>query len=456
MLNQYNPTFIIFHITVLRLNMQVTLEKPEQGLEHKITVTFPSDELNNAVEKKLTEMRRTVKLDGFRPGKVPLKIVKKRYEGQVRQEAMGEQVQKTFYEAVESESLNVAGYPRFDELDDKDGQITFTALFEVYPEISIPEFSAIKVEKINAEVTADDVEAMITKLREQRQAWKPGNGNKKAKMGEQVIIDFVGKLNGEEFDGGKAENVPLELGSGRMIPGFEDGIVGMKKNEEKTIEVTFPEDYHAENLKGQTVTFDITVHSVQVQVLPELDEEFIQSFGIEDGKEETLRSEIEENMKKELSRAVENKNRTAVLESLSQAVDVALPKAILDQEVNSLMNRAAQNMQQQGIKPEDVKLSADQFAVEAETRVKLGLILGDIIKANNMKATEAETVAFIEEQASSYEDPSEVINWYKSNPEAMAEIESIVVEKQVANKILAEAEVTEVTKAFDEIVNAAA
>lgn len=436
--------------------MQVTLEKPEQGLEHKITVTFPSDELNNAVEKKLTEMRRTVKLDGFRPGKVPLKIVKKRYEGQVRQEAMGEQVQKTFYEAVESESLNVAGYPRFDELDDKDGQITFTALFEVYPEISIPEFSAIKVEKINAEVTADDVEAMITKLREQRQAWKPGNGNKKAKMGEQVIIDFVGKLNGEEFDGGKAENVPLELGSGRMIPGFEDGIVGMKKNEEKTIEVTFPEDYHAENLKGQTVTFDITVHSVQVQVLPELDEEFIQSFGIEDGKEETLRSEIEENMKKELSRAVENKNRTAVLESLSQAVDVALPKAILDQEVNSLMNRAAQNMQQQGIKPEDVKLSADQFAVEAETRVKLGLILGDIIKANNMKATEAETVAFIEEQASSYEDPSEVINWYKSNPEAMAEIESIVVEKQVANKILAEAEVTEVTKAFDEIVNAAA
>ena len=434
--------------------MQVTVQKPEQGLEHKISVSFASTNIDSAVEKKLAEMRRTVRMDGFRPGKVPLNVVKKRYGAQVRQEVMGEEVQKSFYDALDQESLNIAGYPRFDELNDQDGNITYTASFEVYPEITLPEFSAIKVEKVSASVTDADVDNMVTKLREQRQAWKPASAAKKAKKDEQVIIDFVGKLNGVEFEGGKAENVPLVLGSGRMIPGFEDGIIGMKKGEEKTIEVTFPENYHAENLKGQTVTFDITVHSVQTQVLPELDEEFVKSFGIEDGQAETLIAEIKSNMEKELKRAVDNKNRTNVLEALSQVVDVQLPKSILDQEINALMNRAVQNMQQQGIKAEDVKISASEFTEEATIRVKLGLILGDIIKAHGIQASEEMKIAFIEDQASSYEDPSEVINWYKSNPKAMAEIESIVVEKEIANKILEQAQVTEVNKTFDEIVNA--
>ncbi len=436
--------------------MQVTLKRPEQGLEHKITVSFPADELNSAVDKKLVSMRRTVKMDGFRPGKVPMNIVKKRYRGEVRQDAIGEHIQKSFYEAVEAESLKVAGYPRFDELDDKEDQITYTAFFEVYPVINVPEFSSMEVERIVAEVTEDDVETMITKLREQRQAWKPGNDDKKAQIGEQVIIGFVGKLNGEEFDGGKGEDLPLELGSGRMIPGFEDGIIDMKKGEEKTIEVTFPEDYQSESLKGQAVTFDITVHSVQSKVLPELDEEFIKSFGVDDGTESSLRAEIKSNMEKELSRAVDNKNRTMVLESLSQAVDITLPRAILDKEIDSLMKRATKNMQKQGVKSGGVNLTAEQFEKEAETRVKLGLILGEIIKENDFKATKEDATAFIKEQASSYEDPSEVINWYQSNSQAMAEIESIIVEKQVAAKVLSEAKVTEITKAFDEIVNPAA
>ncbi|MDX1352228.1 MAG: trigger factor [Thiomicrorhabdus sp.] len=434
--------------------MQVTVEKPEQGLEHKMTVTFPSDNLNSDVEKRLNEIRRTIKMDGFRPGKVPLNVVKKRHGAQVHQEVMGEALQKAFYDAISQENLQVAGYPMFDELDDKDGSVTFTARFEVYPEITLPEFSGVKVEVIESEVTDKDVQTMIDRLREQRMAWKPSkSAAKKAKNGEQVIIDFVGKIDGEVFDGGSAENVPLELGSGRMIPGFEDGIVGMKKGEEKTIEVTFPEDYQAENLKGKTAEFDITVHSISTKVLPEIDEEFVKSFGIEDGTEASLTKEIKESMEKELSRAVETANRNAALGALQTVVDVEMPKSLIDQEVKNLMDRAVQNFQQQGMKAEDVNIEASQFEDEAKNRVKLGLVLGDIIKANNIEASNEEVEAYISEQASSYEDPAEVIGWYAQNPGARSEIRAILVEGKVAAKIIDEAKVKKVKKAFDEVIN---
>jgi trigger factor len=437
--------------------MQVTVEKPEQGLEHKMTVTFPSADLNSRVEQRLNEIRRSVKMDGFRPGKVPLNVVKKRHGAQVNQEIMGEALQKAFYDAVDQEALQVAGMPMFDELNDKDGSVTFTARFEVYPQITLPEFSAINVETIAAEVTDADVEEMITRLREQRAAWKPSSSAaKKANKGEQVIIDFVGKIDGVEFEGGAAENVPLELGSGRMIPGFEDGIVGMKKGESKTIEVTFPENYHADSLKGKVAQFDVTVHSVSSKVLPEIDADFVNAFGIEDGQEATLRQEIKDSMVKELARAVENQNRTVVLNALEEIVDVEMPKSLINQEVKGLMDRALQNLQQQGVNPQEVNIEASHFEVEAKKRVKLGLILGDIIKANQLHATDDEINTFISEQASSYEDPKEVIQWYAQNPGAMHEIRSIIVEGQVAKKILQEATVKQVTKSFKEVINPAA
>jgi len=436
--------------------MQVTVEKPEQGLEHKISVTFPSADLSSQVEKRLNEIRRTIKMDGFRPGKVPLNVVKKRHGAQIEQEILGEKVQEVFYDAVAKESLKVAGYPMFDELDNKDGTVSFVARFETYPEITVPEFSGVTVEKTTAEVTDEDVENMITRLREQRMAWKPSkSAAKKAKKGEQVIMDFVGKVDGEVFEGGSAENVPLELGSGRMIPGFEDGIMGMKKGEEKTIEVTFPEEYQADHLKGKLATFDITVHSVSTQQLPDIDEEFVKSFGVEDGTEASLRTEIKENMEKELSRAVQNNNRSATLEALQETIDVQLPKALVDQEVQNLMKNMVQKMKEQGMKESDINVSADHFQVEAEKRVKLGLIIGDVIRANKIEASEADIEAFIAEQASSYEDPSEVIGWYKQNPQALNEIKAIIVENKVAEKIISEAKVTEVTKTFEEIVNPA-
>lgn len=434
--------------------MQVTVEKPEQGLEHKMTVTFPSDNLNADVDKRLNEIRRTIKMDGFRPGKVPLNVVKKRHGAQVNQEVMGEALQKAFYDAISQEELQVAGNPIFDALDDKDGSVTFTARFEVYPEIAIPEFTGVNVEITESAVTDKDVTNMITRLREQRMAWKPSkSAAKKAKKGEQVIIDFTGKIDGEVFEGGSAEDVPLEIGSGRMIPGFEDGIIGMKKGEEKTIEVVFPDDYQAENVKGKTAEFDITVHSISTKVLPEIDEEFVKSFGIDDGTEESLVKEIKDSMEKELSRAVESKNRTAALEALQNIVEVEMPKSLIEQEVRNLMDRAVQNLQQQGMKSEDVNLEASQFEEEAKNRVKLGLVLGDIIKANSLEASNEEVDAYIGEQAYSYEDPAEVIEWYAQNPGARSEIRGVLVEGKVAAKIIEEAKVKKVKKAFDEVIN---
>jgi trigger factor len=433
--------------------MQVTVEKPDQGLEHKMTVSFPAGNLNADIEKRLNEIRRNVKMDGFRPGKVPLNVVKQRHGAQVHQEVMGDALQKAFYEAIEQEGLQVAGYPMFDDLDDKGENVTFTARFETYPEIEVPEFGGVSLEVIESSVTDKDVKTMIDRLREQRMAWKPSkSGAKKVKKGDQVIIDFAGKVDGELFEGGSAENVPLEIGSGRMIPGFEDEIIGMKKGEEKTIEVTFPEEYQAENLKGKPATFDVTVHSISTKQLPEIDEEFIKSFGVEEGTEEALTSEIKDSMEKELKRTVESKNRNAAMEAIKDIVDVQLPKALVDQEVKSLMDRAVQNMQQQGMKAEDVSVEASQFEDQAQGRVKLGLILGDIIKANNLEATDEDVEAYIAEQASSYEDPSEVVQWYAQNPGARSEIRAVLVENKVAEKVMAEAKTKKVKKAFDEVI----
>ena len=437
--------------------MQVSVEKPEQGLEHKISVTFPSNDFDAKVEKRLNEMRRTVKVDGFRPGKVPMNMVKKRYLPQVQQELLGETLHYAFFDAMDKEGYNPAGYPTFDDVKLENGEIKFEARFDVYPTITLPAFDSIEIEKTIAEVKEADVDSMIKRLQEQRSAWKPQGAEQAAEIGTQVIIDFVGKLDGVAFDGGKAENVPLELGSGRMIPGFEDGIVGMKKGEEKTIDVTFPEQYQAENLKGKTAQFDITVHSVQTKQLPELDEEFIKSFGIEDGSVETLRKDIRENMERELKRTLDAKNRQACFDALEKAVDIEVPKSVVAQEAETMLENYMQRLEQQGMpKGRMPGLTPEIFNEEAKKRVKLGLVIGDVIKAHEIKATEADLNDFIAEQASAYEEPEEIKQWYKENPQRLNEARSLIVESAVAKKIMAEAKVTEVNKAFDEIVSSSA
>ena len=434
--------------------MQVSVEKPEQGLEHKMTVTFPSDEFDAKVEKRLAEVRRTVKMDGFRPGKVPLAMVKKRYSGQVRQEMLGEALYDAFFKAADEQAVNVAGYPEFEKVDMNEGKIEFTAKFEVFPEVALPDLAALELEEVSSEVTDADVDAMIGRLQAQRSAWKPAGAAKKANKGEQVIIDFVGKIDGVEFDGGKAENVPLELGSGRMIPGFEDGILGMKKGEQKTIDVTFPEQYPAEHLKGKTAQFDITVHSVQTKQMPELDEEFIKSFGVEAGTEEALRAEVRDNMERELKRTLDVKNRQAAFDALEQATELSIPKALVAQEAQSMLDQYMQRLEQQGMPKNQMPgLTADMFSPDAERRVKLGLVIADLVKANNIEASPEQLDAFIADQASAYEDPAEIREWYDQNPERLSEVKAIIVESNAAKHILAQAKVTKVSKAFDEIVS---
>lgn len=437
--------------------MQVSVEKPSQGLEHTINVTFDAADFNAKVEKRLQEVKRTVKMNGFRPGKVPFAVVKKRYTGSVQNELLGEALHNAFFDAVEKENLKVAGYPEYKDVDLNETEIKFSAVFEIYPEISLPKFADLKVTKVSAEVADKDVEDMIEKLREQRFAWKVAGAAKKADKGNQVMIDFVGRVDGVEFDGGKAENVPLELGSGRMIPGFEDGIIGMKKGETKTIEVTFPEAYQVENLKGKTAEFDITVHSVQTKELPELDEDFIKSFGVEDGTIESLKKDIRDNMERELTRAVEAQNRKAAFEAVDNAVEVEIPQAMIKQESEAMLEQYLMRLEQQGLPRAQMSgMSADLFAEEAKKRVKMGLVVGEVISGNKLEATQADIDAYIEEQASSYEDPAEVKDWYKNNPESLREIRAILVETKVADLVFAAAKVTDEKKSFNDLVNQAA
>lgn len=431
--------------------MQITVEKPSEGLEHKMLVTMPSADLDGRVEKRLTELQRTVRIDGFRKGKVPLRMVKQQYGGQAQQEMLGETLHHAFFDAVEKEKLEVAGYPNFEEVDLKDGEIKFTAKFEVYPEVSLPDLSKVEVEKIASTIKAADKKKMIDRLREQQAEWVEGKAA--AKDGDRVNIDFVGSVDGEEFEGGKAEGVPLALGSGQMIPGFEDGIIGMKKGEEKVIEVTFPEEYQAEHLAGKKSEFKITLNSIETKKLPKVDETFIKSLGVEEGTDEAFDKEITENMERELKRAVEAANRAAAFEALSASVEITLPQALIAQESEALRRQYIGRMEAQGMPAESFQhLTAELFSDEAEKRVRLGLIIGEVIKAKDIKATDEAVDAYIAEQAASYEDVDEVKNWYKSNPDRLAEVRSLVVEAEVSNLILSEAKVKEVKKNFDEVV----
>jgi len=434
--------------------MQVTVNKPESGLEHEIEVVLPADEINAQVKQRLAEIRRTVKMDGFRPGKVPLSIVKKRYGAQARQEVLSDVVYKAFYDAVAKEDLKVAGYPRFDLVEDKGDTVQFKAKFDVMPEVTLPNFAELEVEKVVGEITDEDVDAMIEKLREQKKRWRAANGNKKAAEGNQVIIDFEGFVDGEAFEGGKAENVPLILGSGRMIPGFEEGIIGMKKGEERTITVTFPENYHAENLAGKEAEFKIKVHSVQVAEKPEVDEEFIKDFGVESGDVDEFRKEIRESMAREMKRLITAQNRNAVLAALDDAVDIDLPKSLVDQEIQTLMQNQLRELQMQGVDPAQVKLDAEAFRARAEQRVRLGLIIGKLIESLGVALTPEEIEAYLRDQASAYEDPEEVVNWYKQHPEHLREIEAILLENKVADAVLEQAKVKEVSKRFEELTAA--
>ncbi|UTW45641.1 trigger factor [bacterium SCSIO 12696] len=422
--------------------MQVSIETTS-GLERRLTVEVPADRIDSAVDARLQKEAKTIKMNGFRKGKVPFKVVKQRYGKYVRQEVMGEVVSQSFYEAVSQEKLRPAGQPSFEPVKGEEGEdLEYIATFEVYPEVALQDLSSVEVAKPVAEVEDADIEKMISVLREQQSSWS--EVERAAAEGDQANIDFLGTKDGEEFAGGKGEGYNLVLGSNQMIPGFEDAIVGLSAGEEKTVPLSFPEDYHAEELKGADVEFAIKVNSVSERQLAELNDEFFAAYGVSEGGEDKFREEVRSNMERELKNAVNNKVKTRVMNQLAELHQVELPKALVTGEIQGLKQQMLQ--QYGGGQQQNIDLSVlpdDMFQAQAERRVTLGLIVAEVVKANEIVADPDRVRAQVEEIASTYEEPAQVVEYYYANPQLLDGIQSAVLEEQVVEHILDSAKVTE-------------
>jgi trigger factor len=431
--------------------MQVSVETT-QGLERRLTITVSADSVDTAVKARLQQLAKTQRINGFRPGKVPVSVIKKRFGQAVRQEVAGDVMQRNFYEAIMKEKITPAGMPTFDMTKDVDGQdLEFVATFEVYPEVKVTGLDKIKVDKPVVEITDKDLDTMMKTLQTQHASWK--EVKRKAKKDDKVTVNFVGTIDGEEFDGGKAEDFPLELGKGRMIPGFEKPLVGAKTGDEVVSEVTFPDDYHAEALKGKNASFAITVTKVEGLDLPKVDDEFSKLFGVEEGGVEALKAEVKKNMQRELDQTLKATVKENVIAGLLENNQLDLPRALIDQEIDALRQQAKQRFEQQGKGGQVPELPADLFEDNAKRRVSIGLLLGEIIKDNKLEADEAKVTQLIETAASAYEDPQEVVEYYQSNAELKQQMQNLALEEQAIEAILEKAKVKEVKKAFDEIMN---
>ncbi len=430
--------------------MQVSVESGE-GLVKRLLVNLPADKVNELVDAKLKEAARTVRMDGFRPGKVPLRVVKQRYGEQVRQDAYGELIQSSFYEAATQESLQPVGEPSIELREDEaDGGLAYTATFEVMPELEVAELSALEIKRPVTEVQDADVDSMIEKLRQQRTEWI--DVDRGAKNDDRVTMDFTGIMDGEAFEGGTASDIPLVLGSGTMVPGFEEGLIGAKAGDKPVLELKFPDDYRVEHLAGKDVTFNVEVKVVSEPKLPEVDEEFVKSLGVEDGSGESLRKEIRENMDREVRQKVKERTKERVMDALLAANDINAPSAMVSKEAAALKQQTQQEMSQSG-QQSTMDLPLSVFEPQAERRVKLGLLIGEIMRKNEMEVDQNRVDEAIAEQASTFEDPQEIIDWYKENAQARVSVENVVLEYQVVDLVLQQAKVEDEKLSFDELLN---
>lgn len=431
--------------------MQVSVETTS-GLERRLTVGIPSDVIDSEVQKRLQEASKTVRINGFRKGKVPLKVVKQRYGAGVRQEVLGDAINKSFYEAVQKESLRPAGQPQIEPKSmEEGGDIEFVATFEVYPSVELADLSTLEFVKQNADIVEADVDTMIDTLRNSQASWTDTDAA--ANDGDQVKISYAGKKDGEAFDGGTAEGQSLILGSNSMIPGFESGLVGAKAGDEKTLELNFPDDYHVDSLKGAAVVFEVSVSLVQTQELPEVDEEFFKKFGVEEGGVEKFREEVQGNMEREKRKALRNKLKDQVMSALIEAHKIDLPKALVGGEIDALRNQAVQQYGAVADKIDVRSLLPDEmFKEQAERRTALGLIISEIVKAESLVADKDKVREIIEETASTYENPTEVVNYYYSNEQLLASVEAASLEEQVIDSLLEKATVKEETVSYEEAI----
>ncbi|MDG1852054.1 MAG: trigger factor [Gammaproteobacteria bacterium] len=427
--------------------MQVSIETLT-GLERRMTIEVPAEEVESQVRSRLQEAAKTFNMKGFRKGKVPVKVIKNRFGEGVRQEVVGEVISQSWVEAVTKENVKPAGQPSIEPKNLEEGQnLEFIATFEVYPEIELKDFSAVTIEKKQAEILDTDIDKMIETLREQRKIYK--EVDRKSQEGDQVNIDFVGTLDGEKFDGGEAKGTKLILGSKRMIPGFEEGLVGVSSGDNLTLPLTFPEDYQNKELAGKEVEFAITVNNVSEPTLPELDDEFFASFDVAEGGLEAFRTEVRANMTRELKNANRNNIKNQVIEGLLEIHEVDAPKALVANEINGLRQQAMQQFGG-GKNIDPSMLPDDLFAEQAKRRVILSLVMSEIVSKNDLKP-DADTVrGLIEEMAESYEKPEDVIKWYYSDKEQLANIEAMALEDAVIDMVIDKAKVTESSVSYEE------
>lgn len=436
--------------------MTVTVETLEK-LERKITLTLSAQALQSEVESRLKRIARQVKMDGFRPGKVPMNVVAQQYGYSVQYEVMNDKVGEAFAQAANEAKLRVAGQPKITEKEGApEGELQFDAVFEVYPEVKIGDLSSAEVEKVAADVNDAAIDRTVDILRKQRRTFAQRGLDQAAADGDRVTIDFAGKIDGEPFEGGKAEGFQFLVGEGQMLKEFEDAVRGMKAGESKTFPLNFPADYHGKDVAGKTADFLVTLHKIEAPHLPEVNEAFAKSLGVDGGTVEALREDIRKNLAREVKFRLQARNKQAAMDALVAQAELDLPKSVVQAEIDRLVEGARADLKQRGIKDADkAPIPEDLFREQAERRVRLGLVVAELVRTHELQAKPEQIESHLQDMAASYEKPADVVRWYKGDNRRMAEVEAIVIENNVAEFVLAKAKVTEKSVSFEELMGQA-
>ncbi len=433
--------------------MAVTVETLEK-LERKITLSLPLATIQTEVDSRLKRLARTVKMDGFRPGKVPMKVVADRYGYSVQYEVLNDKVGEAFASAASEAELRVAGQPRITEKEGApEGEVTFDAVFEVFPEVKIAELADAEIEKFSAEVTDDAIDKTIDILRKQRRTFAQRPQDAAAQDSDRVTVDFEGKLDGEPFEGGSAQDFQFLVGEGQMLKEFEEAVRGMKVGESKTFPLAFPEDYHGKDVAGKTADFMVTLKKLEAANMPEVNDALAKSLGIADGTVDGLRADIKKNLEREVKFRVLARNKQAVMDALLTKAELDLPNASVQAEIERLLEAARADLKQRGVKDADkADIPADIFRPQAERRVRLGLVVAELVRSNELYAKPDQLKSHIDELAASYEKPEDVVRWYFGDRQRLGEVEAVVVENNVVDFVLAKAKVTDKAITFDELM----
>jgi len=432
--------------------MQTSLERLGE-LVRRLNVTLPAAEIENEVESRLKRLSRTVKLHGFRPGKVPLKVVAQQFGMQVRQEVLGDAMQRSFGEVVREQNIKVAGYPRFDAgpAAENAADFVYSATFEVYPEVSVGDIGGVTIKRAVHEVSDSDIEQTIQTLRKQRVRYE--TAAREAQTGDRVTLDFHGTIDGQEFSGNSGKDMQAILGEGRLLPDFEANVAGMSAGATKAFDLRFPDDYHGKEVAGKTARFEVTVKEVAAPQLPEVDADFAKGLGVADGDVEKMRAEIRTNLEREVKVRLRNRVKDQVMQGLLDVTRLELPQGLVQGELERMMSAARQDLAARGLKvTDDTPMPEDLFQKQAERRVTLGLILAELVKTQGLNSTPEQVRALVEEQAQSYERPAEMVKWYYASQDRLREVESAVLEDNVVEWALRTAKVRDETISFDELM----